>query len=62
MKLILMSVHDQPSVCRAALEAGADAFVLKRAIATDLLPAIDAVQSGQTYVSPGGGERLPPKD
>ena len=43
-KLILISVHDQPSVCRAALEAGADAFVLKRAIATDLLPAIDAVQ------------------
>lgn len=62
MKLILISVHDQPSVCRVALEAGADAFVLKRAIATDLLPAIDAVQSGQRYVSPGGGERLPPKD
>ena len=62
MKVILMSVHDQPSVCRAALAAGADAFVLKRAIATDLLPAIDAVQSGQRYVSPAGGERLPPNE
>ena len=59
MKLILLSVHDQPSVCRAALEAGADAFVLKRAIATDLLPAIDAVQAGHSFVSPGGREQPP---
>jgi DNA-binding NarL/FixJ family response regulator len=59
MKLILLSVHDQPSVCRAILEAGADAFVLKRAIATDLLAASDAVQAGQRYVSPGVGECLP---
>jgi two-component system secretion response regulator SsrB len=60
LKLVVLSVHDQPSVCRSALEAGADAFVLKRAIATDLLPAIDAVQAGQRYVSPGALESLPP--
>jgi two-component system secretion response regulator SsrB len=53
LKLIVLSVHDQPSVCRAAVEAGADAFVLKRAIVTDLLSAIDAVQAGRSYVSPG---------
>lgn len=53
MKLILLSVHDEPSVCRAALEAGADAFVIKRAIATDLLTAIKAVQAGRSYVSSG---------
>jgi len=62
MKLILLSVHDQPSVCRAILEAGADAFVLKRAIATDLLAASDAVQAGQRYVSPAVGECLPSSD
>jgi len=28
------------------LKAGADAFVLKRAIATDLLSAVDAVRRG----------------
>ena len=28
------------------MEAGADAFVLKRAIATDLLSAVDAVRGG----------------
>ena len=48
----MLSVHDQPSVCRKAMEAGADGFVLKRSIATDLLPAIDAVQAGQSHVSP----------
>jgi two-component system secretion response regulator SsrB len=62
MKLILLSVHDQPSVCRSAMEAGADAFVLKRAIATDLLAAIDAVQAGRPYVSPGTSNTQPPKD
>ena len=41
--MIVLSVHDEPSVRRAAMEAGADAFVLKREIATDLLPAVDAV-------------------
>jgi DNA-binding NarL/FixJ family response regulator len=52
MKLIVVSVHDEPSASRSALEAGANGFVLKRAIATDLLPAVDAVLAGQRYVSP----------
>jgi len=43
LKVIVLSVHDEPSVRRAAMAAGADAFVLKRAIATDLLRAVDAV-------------------
>jgi len=54
MKLIIVSVHDQASVSRSVLEAGADGFVGKRAIATDLLAAADAVLAGQRYVSPGG--------
>jgi two-component system secretion response regulator SsrB len=52
MKLIIVSVHDQSNVCRSVLEAGADAFVLKRAIATDLLAAADAVLAGSRFVSP----------
>ena len=44
LKLIVLSVHDEESVRSAAMEAGADAFVLKRAIVTDLLPAIEAVR------------------
>ncbi len=48
LKVIVLSVHDEDCIRNAALEAGADAFVLKRAIATDLLPAVDAVRRGQS--------------
>jgi two-component system secretion response regulator SsrB len=44
LKVIVVSVHDEPNVREAALKAGADAFVLKRAIVTDLLPAVDLVR------------------
>ncbi len=45
LKIIVLSVHDELSVRRAALDAGADGFVLKRAIATELLPTAEAVLS-----------------
>ena len=44
LRIIVLSVHDEQSVREAAMAAGADAFVLKMAIATDLLPAVDAVR------------------
>ena len=47
LKVIVLSVHDEQSVRRAAMEAGADAFVLKREIASDLLNAVDAVRCSQ---------------
>ena len=46
VKVIVLSVHDEQSVRRAVMKAGADAFVLKRAIATDLMLAVDAVRRG----------------
>jgi len=46
LKVVVLSVHDEPNVRRAALESGADAFVLKRAIVTDLLPAVDRLRGG----------------
>ena len=51
-KVLLLSVHDEPTVATAALAAGADGLVFKRAIATDLLPAVDALLTGRRYVSP----------
>ena len=59
MKLIIVSVHDQPSVSRSVLEAGANGFVAKRAIATDLLTAADVVLAGKRYVSPQVPEYRP---
>jgi DNA-binding NarL/FixJ family response regulator len=44
LKVIVLSVHDEQVVRRAAMDAGADAVVLKRAIGTDLLPAVDFVR------------------
>ena len=46
VKVIVLSVHDEQSVRRAAMDAGADSFVLKRAIATDLLDAVERVRGG----------------
>jgi two-component system secretion response regulator SsrB len=43
--MVVLSVHDEDAVRRAALDAGADAFVLKRAIVTDLLPALERVRA-----------------
>ena|SRR5580692_1783203 len=48
-KHLLLSVHDEPSVVEAAIGAGADGMVLKRAIGSDLMPAIDALLAGQHY-------------
>jgi len=45
LKVIALSVHDEESVRRAALQAGADEYVVKRAIATDLLAAVERVRA-----------------
>jgi DNA-binding NarL/FixJ family response regulator len=37
-KIVVLTVHDEPSVARAAVRAGAHGVVVKRSIATDLLP------------------------
>jgi two-component system response regulator NreC len=42
-KVIVISVHDELSVRESALAAGADGFVVKRAIATELLNVVDRV-------------------
>jgi DNA-binding NarL/FixJ family response regulator len=54
LKVIVLSVHDEPNVRRATLEAGADAFVLKRNISTELLAAVDTVRGRpEPVVGPG---------
>jgi two-component system secretion response regulator SsrB len=48
LKVIVLSVHDEEAVRQEALKSGADAFVLKRNVATELLPAVEFVRRGQT--------------
>lgn len=52
LRVIILSVHDEPAVVEECLAAGAQGFVLKRAAVNDLIPAVEAVLRGDTYVSP----------
>ncbi len=52
LKLIILSIHDEPAVARKVMSAGALGFVLKRCAATDLLEAVESVNRGETFVSP----------
>jgi DNA-binding NarL/FixJ family response regulator len=55
LRVIVLSVHDEKSVRRAAMAAGADAFVVKRSIASDLLPAIDRLREKPARTSRPSG-------
>jgi DNA-binding NarL/FixJ family response regulator len=50
-KVILLSVHDERAVAQAVIDAGADGFLTKSAIGSDLIPAIEAVRRGERFVS-----------
>lgn len=52
LRLIVLSIHDEPTVVSQMLGAGVAGFVLKRAIATDLMQAVKEVLGGRVYVSP----------
>src|SRR5205823_671564 len=58
LRLILLSVHDDPTVSDQMLGAGIAGFVLKRNVATDLIPAVQEVLRGGTYVCPASLKRL----
>ena len=52
-KVLMLTVHDEATIAEATLAAGADAVVLKRSLATDLVPAVAALRAGERYISPG---------
>lgn len=49
LRVIVLSGHDAPAIRQTAMEAGADGWVSQRAVATDLLPAVEAVLRGERY-------------
>jgi DNA-binding NarL/FixJ family response regulator len=51
LRLIVLSVHDEPTVADKMLNAGAAGVVLKRTAATDLILAVEEVLRGGAYVS-----------
>ena len=54
--LIALSVHDEPTVATQMRNAGVAGFVLKRTAAIDLIPAVEAVLGGGSFVSPAVSE------
>ncbi len=53
LKIIVLTVHRTEEYVRAALDAGVNGYLLKDDTHNELLNAIRAVLSGQTYLSPG---------
>jgi DNA-binding NarL/FixJ family response regulator len=58
MKVIVLTVHKTEEYIRAALEAGADGYVLKDDPSTELLHAIRNVLKDRKYLSPGISNRV----
>lgn len=56
IKLIILSIHDEPVAISECMEAGVAGFVLKRSAVNDLIPAIKAVMLGSTYISQVHGD------
>ena len=50
---LLLSDHDSAQVDAAVLAAGADGVLHKRALATDLVDAVDTVLAGRRFATPG---------
>lgn len=52
VKIVFLTVHEDPDFVRAAFETGALGYVLKSRMATDLCAAIDGAVVGRRFVSP----------
>ncbi|WP_088316456.1 response regulator transcription factor [Kineosporia sp. R_H_3] len=57
-RVVVLTMHDDPAVARAALHAGAQGYVLKEAAPEELLRAVETVMSGRTYLLPELGARI----
>jgi two-component system response regulator NreC len=58
VRVLMLSMQDDPRYVREAFEAGASGYVLKEAADTDVVGAVRAVASGEHYVHPALGARL----
>jgi DNA-binding NarL/FixJ family response regulator len=58
-KIVILTNNTEPLVVRAALTAGASAYVLKRRMIPDLFLAIEAALKGKSFISPPLAEISP---
>jgi DNA-binding NarL/FixJ family response regulator len=52
VKVVVLTVHDDPDYVRAALSAGASGYVVKSYMTIDLKTALTRVYSGGIFISP----------
>ena len=52
MRIVFLTVHDDPDYVSAAVDSGAAAYVVKREMGRELRKALSRVSSGLTYFPP----------
>jgi two-component system, NarL family, response regulator NreC len=58
MKVLMLSMQDDPSYVREAFAAGASGYVLKEAADAEVVAAVREVAAGHRYVHPALGARM----
>ena len=58
LRIVVLTMHDDPAFAREALERGAHGYLLKEAAAEDLIRAIEVVMTGGTYLHPQLGAEM----
>ena len=61
-RILVLSMHDDPSYVREAFASGASGYLLKEAADADLVAAVREVAAGMLYVHPALGARLAAAD
>ena len=58
LRVLMLSMYDNPEYVQRALQIGARGYVLKDAPAAEIIAAIEAVAAGGTFLSPAVSQRL----
>jgi DNA-binding NarL/FixJ family response regulator len=58
LRVLMLSMYDNPAYVQRALQIGARGYVLKDAPAAEIVAAIEAVAAGGTFLSPAVSQRL----
>ncbi len=58
LRVLMLSMYDNPEYVHRAMQAGARGYVLKDAPSNEIIHAIESIMSGQTYLSASISGRL----
>jgi len=50
--VLILTIHEDKSMLREAIQAGVSGYILKRAVESELITAIHAVMRGELYIHP----------